>query len=43
MKMGDRIWSWDSPEHPLKIEGYQCGVFAAMKISDLDWNMESKK
>jgi WD40 repeat protein len=34
-----RVWSWDSPEHLLKMES---SVFAA-KISDLDWDMESKR
>ena len=33
------MWSWDSPEHLLKMES---SVFAA-KISDLDWDMESKR
>ena len=35
-----RVWSWDSPEHLLKMES---SVFAANKISDLDWDMESKR
>ena len=33
-----RVWSWDSPEHLLKMES---SVFAAKKISDL--NLESKR
>jgi WD40 repeat protein len=34
-----RVWSWDNPEHLLKIE---VPVFAG-SIKDLDWDPESKK
>ena len=38
-----RVWSWDSPEHLLKMESSVVCIFAAKKISDLDWDMESKR
>jgi len=34
-----RVWAWDNPEHLTKLE---TSLFAG-KISDLDWDMESKK
>lgn len=34
-----RVWSWDNPEHILKIEVPALGG----SISDLDWDMESKR
>lgn len=34
-----KVWSWDNPEHLTKMES---GVFAS-KISDLDWDFESKR
>lgn len=34
-----RVWAWDNPEHLTKLE---TSVFAG-PISDLDWDMESKK
>ena len=34
-----RIWSWDNPEHILRLE---INVFAG-EVYDLDWDMESKK
>ena len=34
-----RIWSWDNPEHILRLE---ISVFAG-EVYDLDWDMESKK
>jgi WD repeat-containing protein 1 (actin-interacting protein 1) len=34
-----RVWSWDNPEHQLKVE---VPVFSG-KIIDLDWDPESKR
>jgi WD40 repeat protein len=34
-----RVWSWDNPEHPLKLE---TPVFNG-PIRDIDWDFESKK
>ncbi len=34
-----RVWSWDNPEHILKVE---VPVFSG-KIIDLDWDPESKR